>query len=286
MSKKVPFTITIKSTKTAEERKKINEILKATSSSFTDPIPLPYASISELVSMPCNAVPINSFYARSGIIPFTRFNNEIYLFFALFKGYDRGEKVIELSDFGGRSKDKENFITAACYETFEESLGIFNFLNHESLIHANSYLSAMKDRSVAVIATPIRLKVAPTELSVRYSEIRLSLNARFSASSSVSQNLECVSQDCNIVSLMGSSEEKESLSFPGEKRKLSADRHVFNSNEIAHIVPISLSNVILLLEGKTLLPPILDLPIHPPIYPIVARHLSNLIPYISQYRFE
>jgi len=91
------------------------------------PFPHTYRSY---ISETCN-IPLNCFFRRCGIIPYTIINNE--------KHYCLGvdAKYGTLTDFGGSTQKYETFPSAAVRELEEESLGIFNFSSMD--VYRNSY---------------------------------------------------------------------------------------------------------------------------------------------------
>jgi hypothetical protein len=139
-------------------------------------IPLPYAAGKNIIQSSCSTVDQLTPFGRAGLLPFARRGDQVIVFFNLFRGTDRGVKVMELSDLGGRVEDGENFVRGACQEAYEETLGIFNFLGQESNLRKLSQVSYNEDRSVITMAVPITLDVDPLDLVTLYSQVKKDIN--------------------------------------------------------------------------------------------------------------
>lgn len=71
-------------------------------------------------------------FKRSGIVFYFKEDNELNFIFALDAAHG------EMTDMGGTIEYSENFVETGIREAYEESLGIFNFLDHQDYIKNNT----------------------------------------------------------------------------------------------------------------------------------------------------
>lgn len=249
-------------------------------------IPLPYDSNFESQCMKSSNVNPYLIFGRSGMIPFLMTDEGPIILLTVYKGIDRGVPVLELSDFGGRVEKKENFLTTACWEAAEESLGLINFINRNNSIHKESYSSYNQDCSVIVTAVPVKYNGNILDFISNYSSIKEDINGSlediYTLPKKVINNRSILFQDRQIEKLELINKAKD---IPTKDRS-----GVFNSNETRHIVYITLENVKKLLNGEkspipyklySALGNIYDY--YPNIYFVIANHLTNLLPYMENY---
>ncbi len=89
-------------------------------------------------------LPLDVDFKRAGIIFYFYENKELYFIFALDANHG------EMTDMGGSIELNENFIEAAIRETYEESLGIFNYMNDVEFIKNNSF-SIHSDKTIILL---------------------------------------------------------------------------------------------------------------------------------------
>lgn len=253
-------------------------------------IPIPYASVSGITQMPCSLINPNKVFRRAGLIPFTSTKNGPIIFLTLYKGWDRGNPVIELSDFGGKVEKEENFVRALCFETLEESLGLFDFLGNEDIIRNNAFASFTDDCSVITMVTPISLKCEPLEVTVIQAALKLDINGPLEEPHVYPHkkyfDRSLLEKSPKLAKLIGKTK--------GERKLLSSDMEsrtsTFNANETTNIVYLTLAEAKTLLRQETC-PMSTELYIatgsrytnFPPLYFVVAKHLLYLIAYIEEY---
>lgn len=96
-----------------------------------------------------NLLPFPDTIIRAGIVPFTKMNGEIFLCF----GIDSDSN--ELTDFGGHRKLRENIVTTAYRELYEESLNCFyQGIKDTIYIFPNSY--AAYNNQMLIIFTEVK----------------------------------------------------------------------------------------------------------------------------------
>lgn len=251
-------------------------------------IPLPYNSTFESKYMKTREINPYIKFGRSGIIPFLRFNGEPIILLTVYKGLDRGVPVLNISDFGGRTEKGEDFLTTACWEAAEESLGLVNFIDRNNSILQESQSSYNIDLSVIVTAVPTKYNGDINELVYNYSSIKKEINGElednYSLPDRIINNRTIIFQEREIekLELVNTSED-----IAGKARGGS-----FNSNETRHIVYVTLKDIKKILKNRRCPLPynlscvVKDYYYYPAIYFAVANHLSNLIPYIESYNFS
>lgn len=250
-------------------------------------IPLPYDSDFKSRSMPSRDINPNLIFGRSGLLPFLMTDEGPVILFTIYKGYDRGVPVLEMSDFGGRTEKGEDFITAACWEASEESLGLVNFINRNNSILLESKSSYNEDFSVIVTAVPTKYNGDINDFVRDYSIVKEELNGKLEAHNEMpnkvrlSRKVIFEEREINKLELLNNSEE-DTL---GKIRT-----GIFNSNETRHIAYVGLENVKKMLKGeKCPIPADLYSSLgknyyyYPKIYFGIANHVTNLIPYIENY---
>lgn len=279
-----PITVTIK----RDPKRIIKDIVPDNSivihQNYT--IPLPYDSDFKSISIPSKEVNPNLIFGRSGLLPFLMTDKGPVILFTIYKGYDRGIPVLEMSDFGGRTERGEDFITTACWEAAEESLGLVNFIDRDNSIKKESLSSYNEDFSVIVTAVPTMYNGNINELVGNYSSIKEELNGeletRDEMPSEVRHNRKIIFEEREItkLELLNNCEEKSGKTRGGS----------FNTNETRHIVYVTLENVKEMISGKRCpIPPDLYSSLnksyyyYPKIYFGIANHVTNLIPYIENY---
>ena len=249
-------------------------------------IPLPYDSNFKSIYIPSKEVNPNLIFGRSGLLPFLMTDKGPVILFTIYKGYDRGVPVLEMSDFGGRTEKGENFIATACWEAAEESLGLVNFIDKNSSITKESLSSYNEDFSVIVTAVPTMYNGDINDFVEDYSSVKEELNGELEMCdempSEVRHDRKIIFKERVItrLELLNNCEEKEGKTRGGS----------FNSNETRHIVYVTLENLKRMLSGKRCpIPPDLYQSLnksyyyYPKIYFAIANHVANLIPYIENY---
>ena len=249
-------------------------------------IPLPYDSDFKSVSIPSKDINPNLIFGRSGLLPFLMTNKGLVILFTIYKGYDRGIPVLEMSDFGGRTELGEDFITTACWEAAEESLGLVNFIDKNNSITKESLSSYNEDFSVIVTAVPTKYDGDINNLVEDYSSVKEEINGelekRDEMPSEVRHNRKIIfmEREMKKIELLNNCEEKSGKTRGGS----------FNTNETRHIVYVTLENVKEMLSGKRCpIPPDLYSSLnksyyyYPKIYFGISNHVANLIPYIENY---
>jgi len=96
-------------------------------------------------------VPNPKKFFRAGVIPFTIIDSKKY--FCL--GVDT--KYGTLTDFGGGVKRDEHFLTAACRELEEESLGIFDFKSKDCMEKLQKNSITIHDGNTAIVFVNVRI---------------------------------------------------------------------------------------------------------------------------------
>ena len=249
-------------------------------------IPLPYDSDFKSIYIHSKEVNTNLIFGRSGLLPFLMTDKGPVILFTIYKGYDRGIPVLEMSDFGGRTEKGEDFITTACWEAAEESLGLVNFINRNNSIKKESLSSYNEDFSVIVTAVPTMYNDNINELIKNYSSVKEELNGELEKRDEMPSEIRhdrkiiFMEREMKKIELLNKCEEKEGRTRGGS----------FNTNETRHIVYITLENVKEMLSGKRCpIPPDLYSSLnksyyyYPKIYFGIANHVANLIPYIENY---
>jgi hypothetical protein len=113
-------------------------------------------SRSKLNLVRCEDIPTTYYFRRSGLVFYSRGENDLEFYFNIFAGTDMGKTITaEISDFAGRVNPKESFIRGATMEALEESLGVFNFVGKEDTIAKVSHAVYSEDRSTVMIFCPI-----------------------------------------------------------------------------------------------------------------------------------
>jgi hypothetical protein len=259
-------------------------------SSKESKIPQPYASTSSVIQCLCSSIDPSKIFRRAGIIPFTMTSKGPIIFLTLFNGKDRGTPVIELSDFGGTVEKDENFVRTACHETAEESLGLFNFTGKENIIRQNSFVSYTEDCSVIIMATPITISCKPIDISLIYTKLKEKINGPLEVEGTLPRknfvSREIMTFSPKICQLIEWSEVKQSL-LPSDDNERDI---LFNANETANIVYITLEDIKIMLKGEPCPMP-KDLysvtgsryTNYPPLYFVVAKHLVHLVKNIEDY---
>jgi hypothetical protein len=111
----------------------------------------PYSNLYFSCKSQTNAIPECRKFKRAGIIPYTIIEDKKY--FCL--GVD--SKYGTLTDFGGGIKKDEHFITGACRELEEESLGIFNFTSKEDIENVSKYSKTIYDATTAILFLHVKV---------------------------------------------------------------------------------------------------------------------------------
>jgi hypothetical protein len=122
-------------------------------------INFPYDSYYKSYKSKIKKIPKNIKFLRSGVIPFTYIDDVKHY----CMGYDFNYGT--LTDFGGGVKKGENFLIAGCRELYEESLGIFNFLNKQDIERIKEHSYAIYDQKMCIIF--IDLKIENIEETVK-----------------------------------------------------------------------------------------------------------------------
>lgn len=252
-------------------------------------IPIPYASVSSITQAQCSLINPNKTFRRAGLIPFTQSKKGPIIFLTLYKGWDRGNPVIELSDFGGKVEKGENFVRAACFETLEESLGLFDFLGNEDIIRQKAFASYTDDCSVITMVTPIDLKCDPIEVTLTQAKLKLDINGPLEEEDVFPHknyfNRSLLEEVPKLAKLSNKIEERKFISSDMEQRTSS-----FNANETTNIVYLTLEEAKTLLRKEScamsteLYSATGNRYVHfPSLYFVVAKHLPYLIAYIEEY---
>lgn len=247
-------------------------------------IPLPYNSTSESKLIKSSEINPALIFGRSGIIPFLVTDEGPVILLTIYKGLDRGRRVLNMSDFGGRREKGENFLTTACWEAAEESLGLVNFINCNNSILKESYSSYSEDLSVIVTAVPTKYNGDISGLVCDYSSIKKEFNGELEDDFSLPLH---INNDRSIIFHERDVERLE-LVNTGKDKVYKPRCGIFNSNETRHIVYIKLEDIKKMLTGfKCPVPYVLsclvDYYYYPKIYFAIAKHLENLIPYMEEY---
>lgn len=276
-----------------EEQKVMTDILNH-KGKLSGELILPYESKADLQIMPTKNVQRCRAFGRSGFIPFAKHNDDIIMFFVLFRGEDREFIVCELSDFGGRTENQENFVRSACYETLEESLGIFNFLGQECAIRELGMSCFSEDMAVITTAVPVELNIHPVEVCTSYNRLKKMFNDKPKNATDVpKKNFQCrkILEENNKIfdqPLTRLPLTKDRSSFVCGDDKV---RHnYFNCNETSHVVYMTLSDVKSLLCKEAVFMPEQLFRLtggyythYPPFYFAIASKLRRLLPFIESY---
>ena len=234
--------------------------------------PLAKNSLALTIDRP--TIKLNSFikFQRCSIIPYAHYKDDIIFFFNVYRGLDDDNFVEELSDFGGTCQNVETFMETACYETFEESLGIFNFMFQDNEIAASSTAICSLDRSIIILLLPVNLTDRPNKIIESFIErrnklsqyepesIKYYLNRYFNRSLVAINTPEKVDKDWDKEHLF-----RERIS-------------PINIDESSDILYINGKNLLKLLEGKNVKTPAAisittEYKYYPQIYPVVASRL-------------
>ena len=208
--------------------------------------PFPSSSKAQSHLIKCSKIGPRIYFRRSGIIPYTFYNNEFVFFFNVFVGndMDTGNTVLELSDFGGKVEKNETFITGAINETFEESLGLFNFLGQENEIASITQAIYSEDRSIIILLVPIIISQSPDELIEIFSNRR--------------NNIADIDRN-NVRSFLNINiPKKPRLDIEGTEtiidwmfgRKSIERKSIYNIKETKDILYISGENLLKLIDGE------------------------------------
>lgn len=236
--------------------------------------PLIYKSTASTFEVPTSKIEYDIHFRRAGIIPYTYYNGETIFFFDVFSGSDR-TKIIkgELADFGGKVEDDENFIQAACRETLEESLGIFNFLGKDNEIASISQAVFTYDRAYIILLVPIIIYTTPYEIVELYNQRRKEVeNVDFKQIKRFLNNIknfELPELDIDNVEIDYKWNPKP------EKQKWYKQ---FNYMESKYILPVSIQNLDKLLNNeKTMTPEELHeiMNYYPSLYFAISDRLNN-----------
>jgi len=96
-------------------------------------------------------VPNPKKFLRSGVIPFTIIDDKKYFCLGIDAKYGT------LTDFGGGVKRDEHFVSAACRELEEESLGIFDFRSEECMDKLIKNSVTVHDGNTAIIFINVKV---------------------------------------------------------------------------------------------------------------------------------
>lgn len=96
-------------------------------------------------------VPNPKKFMRAGVIPFTIIDDKKYFCLGIDAKYGT------LTDFGGGVKRDEHFVTAACRELEEESLGIFDFRSGECMDKLVKNSVTVHDGNTAIIFVNVKV---------------------------------------------------------------------------------------------------------------------------------
>jgi len=248
-------------------------------------IPLPYESTSDSKCVKSSDINPGLIFGRSGIIPFLVTDEGPVILLTVYKGLDRGKKVLNMSDFGGRTEKGEDFLTTACWEAAEESLGLVNFIDRNNSILKESQSSYNEDLSVIVTAVPTKYDGDINDLVSDYSILKKDFNGELEDDDFlppfVGHNRSIVFHDKDV--------ERLELVNKAEDTLHKTRYGTFNTNETRYLVYVKLKDVKRILSGvKCPLPCDLSSIVqeyhyYPKIYYAVSKHLTNLIPYIEEY---